>query len=168
MEKDLARTMHINEAEQRRAEADGTVLAPVPEEIISDEVMAAIEGRVKSYVRSAADDFYERVLEGVQEYLSDNARFNISQRLTSAEKQVAFYRARWWRVMEALRAANDALKHPDRPEWRANALRKVELALNVAGHRLDDGEAAKREPSSTPDADEVHRLPNNQPPNKAP
>jgi len=39
----------------------------------------------ESLIRNAADDFYERLLDGVQDYLVSNAGFNIGTRIEAAE-----------------------------------------------------------------------------------
>jgi len=59
---------------------------PLEWEAVADEAMAAIAARVEPFARKAADEFYARVLETAQDYLCDNARFNIAERIHSSER----------------------------------------------------------------------------------
>lgn len=67
-----------------------------------EEVREALEPEI----RRAADGVYFRLLETVEEYLTDNATFNIQSRLDSAERE---RRAQWERADTAERALTEAL-----------------------------------------------------------
>lgn len=117
----------------------------VPESVEIAEVLGAISQGAEPLIREAADSFYERLMGGVQDYLADNVRFNLSSRISTLEWQVRFYRARWPMVVEALRASRDALRNPDVPSWKELALRKADLALS----EVDRGASSR--PAQTPD-----------------
>jgi len=142
-----------------RPVVDDSFASPSPEEAISEEALAVIEKRVAGYVREAADNFYERVLEGVQEYLTENVRFNAAQRIRTAETQVTYYRTRWPHLVQALRIANDALM-TGKSEHRELALRRLKTALDLSRHRIfGDGasSASTAEPAEVQQSGGTHQ-----------
>jgi len=89
------------EEEQRRSSqggSDAAVYAPLPgrpdsphsageeQAAIAAEALAAAEAAAKVAVKRAADELYSSVLETVQDYFSDNVRFNIRSRLDAAAR----------------------------------------------------------------------------------
>lgn len=74
----------------RHGEAEPTEWEPV-----ADAVMAAFQPHAEKLSRRFADRLYEDFLGSVQDYLSENATFNIGQRLASAERE---RRSQWERA----------------------------------------------------------------------
>lgn len=53
-----------------------------------------VEAAVEPHVRKATDDIYERVMETVQDYLRDNAEWNIRTQIDTAEREARTLRAK--------------------------------------------------------------------------
>lgn len=81
-----------------------------PWEPVAVEVLAAVEAKMVDVARKAGDDLYYSLLSGVQDYLIDNARFNIASRIESAERESANARRRLRDTEAALEAAKGAVR----------------------------------------------------------
>lgn len=57
-------------------------------------------------IRQAADNFYERMLETIQNYLCDNAEWNIAQRIKTAERSAQMA----WQTSNLMRGEKDLLR----------------------------------------------------------
>jgi hypothetical protein len=71
-------------------------------EAVASGVLDAIRPVVEREMKEAANQLYGATLEAVQDYLSDNASFNIRSRLDAAERE----RRTQWERAEALSSAN--------------------------------------------------------------
>jgi len=85
------------------AQAKGEMeMASVPHTKINALVAQIDPKAFEPFLRQAADDFYEKLLDGVQDHLRDNAEFNLRSDIDSARNAA--------RRMEALLAEiSDAL-----------------------------------------------------------
>lgn len=61
--------------------------APLDWEAFADGVLIAVENRVRPLAAKMADEFYGRIMESVQDYLTSNLIFNINETLASAERE---------------------------------------------------------------------------------
>lgn len=62
-------------------------------ETAADEITGLLSRRAADIARKAADDFYERLLTTTQDYIAENARFNLESQLETAN--------RGWRTQSA-------------------------------------------------------------------
>lgn len=72
-----------------------------------------VEAAVEPHVRKATDAIYIGVMESVQEYLRDNAGYNIGQQIATANREAVYTRGRLAEVMadrDRLFAALSGLK----------------------------------------------------------
>lgn len=72
-----------------------------------------VEAAVEPHVKAAAERIYEDIMLTVQDYLRDNAGFNIGQQIATADREAAFARGKLVEVMaqrDALFAAMSGLK----------------------------------------------------------
>ncbi len=56
-------------------------------EPVADDVLAAIRAKIEPTIRKASDDLYGDLLDTVQDYLCENAAFNIKSRIEAADRQ---------------------------------------------------------------------------------
>lgn len=70
---------------------------------VSEEVLASITAKMEPLLRKAADSLYGDLLDFVQDNLTDNAGFNIGQRIASAERQSLRARLRASVLLETLK-----------------------------------------------------------------
>jgi len=75
-----------------------------PWEDVATEVTEAIAAEIEPLIRRTADDIYERIMTGAQDYLAENLRFNLSSRLESAEREAARLRKENYDLNQALSA----------------------------------------------------------------
>ena len=76
-------------------------------EAVASGVLDAIRPVVEREMKEAANQLYGATLEAVQDYLSDNASFNIRSRLDAAERD---RRAQWERAEAAMKISADLLE----------------------------------------------------------
>jgi hypothetical protein len=88
MSEDLAPTVDLASVEAATPESAAVSPLPADWESVKEDVLAALTQDVERFVRDAHDNIYERLLYTVQYYLSDNAAYNISSKLSSAAAQV--------------------------------------------------------------------------------
>lgn len=101
---------------------------------VSGEVLAVVQAAMAGQARDAADVYYDRLLSSVQDYLSENVRYNLASILASNRRELQRYRAERPRFIEALRTAQGALNslHEER---KTRALERVAKALDWADGR---------------------------------
>lgn len=75
-------------------------------EPVADAVLAAFQTHADALARKFTEQLYGDFLDTVQDYLADNAKFNIAQRLSSAERS----RKAEWERAEAATARARALE----------------------------------------------------------
>ena len=76
-------------------------------EAVASGVLDAIRPVVEREMKEAANQLYGATLEAVQDYLSDNASFNIRSRLDAAERD---RRTQWERAEAAEKVNSDLLQ----------------------------------------------------------
>lgn len=101
---------------------------------VAEDVLEAVKAKMAEHARDAADKYYEGLLYCVQDYLSDNVRFNLASTLRSNNEELRRYRAERPRLVEGLRAAQSGLKSPH-PEHVERAIERVASALDWADGR---------------------------------
>ena len=75
--------------------SDPTGPDPLEWEPLADEVLAVFAPHADKLMRKFSDQLYGDFIDTVQDYLADNAKFNIAQRLESSERG---RRAEWERA----------------------------------------------------------------------
>jgi hypothetical protein len=76
-------------------------------EDVASDVTGAIEKAVQPLLKRAVDEVYTGLLETTQDYLSDNLAFNISSRISAAEREAADDRRRVAELIEAMETIRD-------------------------------------------------------------
>jgi hypothetical protein len=56
--------------------------------------LEGVEAAVEPHVKAATDRIYEDVMLSVQDYLRDNAEFNIGQQIATADREAAYARGK--------------------------------------------------------------------------
>ena len=86
---------------------------PEPWEVPVSEVLEQVKSAIAPVAQQAADDIYSRLLETTQDYLVENALYNIGQRIATAECQAAHDRAVVRELVEALRRAENYIANTE-------------------------------------------------------
>lgn len=73
------------------------------------ELLEMVTARAAYFSRKSADDLYGCLLETTQDYLIDNARFNIGERIASAERQARHDREAWGKAEARARVLLEVL-----------------------------------------------------------
>lgn len=94
---------------------------------VAAEVADVVAKAMAPTVRKASDDFYEGLMNTVQDYLADNITFNIASRLDAAERG---RRSEWERAERAEKASAMLLTVLI---GAANTFRRYEVAHNAKG-----------------------------------
>lgn len=82
----------------------------IPNAVIGDEVAASLKPEMfEPKIRRAADDLYEQLLDAVQDYLVDNVRWNIREKLDCADRQVRYQYHRVALMEERLRILDNGI-----------------------------------------------------------
>lgn len=74
------------------------------------EFLAAVTAEIQPTLRTAADNLYERILYFVQDYLTDNAEYNIGSRIKVAEREAANARCENIELAKSLLALRGAAR----------------------------------------------------------
>jgi hypothetical protein len=76
----------------------------------ADALLTIVTERAADFSRKAADDLYAHLLAATQDYLIDNARFNIGETIDAAQRQARHDREAWGKAEARARSLTGALK----------------------------------------------------------
>lgn len=132
---DIADYAAIREAREAMADAANALTSPVRWDDVADEALGVMKAAADVAAKKAADDIYASVLDGAQDYLTSNLRFNIASKLDMAERQRLAMRER---VRELAGLLTEALEYvadhqeAQRNDQTADLLNRIGPALKGA------------------------------------